>query len=294
MPPAIEAAERTLAWWNERLPGWADDSAPCAGLDTSFLAHVGAGGELEYAKGGLRVLSPRGEILEDALTPADCLQRIVERPVPWSYAKLCAWRGVRGQPCTYQVGPLARLNAAATCGTPRADRALSEWRRHGGGIVRAPLHFHGARLVEILSALERIAELLTSAEILSRDVLASEGVLRREAVGACEAPRGVLFHRYRVDQHGIVTSVDIVAPTGQNARAMNAAVRHVARQTVRGDRLTAAVRNRVAAALRAFDPCLSCATHTFDGPGILLLLVDAGGEVLDEWPPVGTRDANHS
>jgi NAD-reducing hydrogenase large subunit len=281
VPAAIDAAERSLAWWSERLPSWSDE-VRVRGRERAFLAHRSPAGVLEHAGGTLRMATRTGALLDDEIPPAECMRRIHEQAVPWSHAKLCAWQSPGGRR-GYEVGPLARLAIADRCGTPRADRALREFRRLAGD---APFHAHGARLVEILFALEHIAELLDDPRIVEPEVLAlADRVVREEGVGACEAPRGALFHRYRVDEDGLVTGAALVAPTGQNARAMNGAVRDAVRRAMAGGYITTPSRNRIAAAVRSFDPCLSCATHSVEGSGVELQLVGSRGELLDVWPP---------
>jgi NAD-reducing hydrogenase large subunit len=113
-------------------------------------------------------------------------------------------------------------------------------------------------------------------------VLAPPGEPRAEGVGACEAPRGTLFHHYRVDRDGLVTWANLVVATGQNGLAMNRAVRQIAGRWLSGARITPSLLNRVEAGIRAFDPCLSCSTHAFGGRVVALRLVGPAGRVLDE------------
>jgi NAD-reducing hydrogenase large subunit len=100
-------------------------------------------------------------------------------------------------------------------------------------------------------------------------------------VGACEAPRGTLFHHYRIDEGGLVTWANLLVASGQNAAAMDRAVRQVAARWVDGPRIGEALRQRVSAAIRAFDPCLSCATHAVGDAFSELRLVGPSGELLD-------------
>ena len=162
----------------------------------------------------------------------------------------------------YRVGPLARLNVCSSMGTPLADAELIEFRQHGvGGIVQASFLYHHARLVEILTAVERLEELLDDPELSSNRLRAEAGINSLEGVGVSEAPRGTLFHHYRVDENGLLRKVNLIIATGQNALAMNAAVTQIARHYVKGRNIPEGVLNRVEAGIRAFDPCLSCSTH---------------------------------
>jgi NAD-reducing hydrogenase large subunit len=245
---------------------------------------VGAAGELDPCEGRLRVCSARGETVADGVDPARYAELISERAEPWTYARLAHWRALGAEAGAYRVGPLARLNLVRRCGTPRADAALERFRALAPGPVRSTFHAHAARLVEIVFALERIGELLADPDLLSPEVLAPAGEARAEGVGACEAPRGTLFHHYEVTADGVVTRVNLVVATGQNQLAMNRTVRRIAERWLAGGRVTDGLLDRVEAGIRAFDPCLSCAAHADGTPRIALRLVGPRGELLDEAP----------
>ncbi|MFL5303269.1 MAG: nickel-dependent hydrogenase large subunit, partial [Anaeromyxobacteraceae bacterium] len=183
---------------------------------------------------------------------------------------------------SYRVGPLARLNVATRCGTPIADAELAEFRQLGRGAVLSSFHYHYARLVEIVHGIEKIEQLLLDPAILSDDVLAVARRNRFEGVGACEAPRGTLFHHYKVKEGGIVTAVNLLIATGQNNLAMNRAVAQIARHFVVGRQLAEGMLNRVEAGIRAFDPCLSCSTHALGRMPLHVELRGPGGELYDE------------
>jgi NAD-reducing hydrogenase large subunit len=104
---------------------------------------------------------------------------------------------------------------------------------------------------------------------------------RRRGVGSVEAPRGTVFHDYEVDRDGVLTRVDLLVATGQNALAMNAAVTRIARTFVSARRLEQGALNRVEAGVRAFDPCLSCATHAAGRMPLRLELRGPDGALLD-------------
>ena len=97
-----------------------------------------------------------------------------------------------------------------------------------------------------------------------------------------EAPRGTLLHHYRVDGDGIVQWANLVIATGHNNLAMNRGVAQVARHYVKADRLTEPMLNRVEAAIRCYDPCLSCSTHAIGQMPLHLRLLAPDGSVLDE------------
>jgi NAD-reducing hydrogenase large subunit len=130
--------------------------------------------------------------------------------------------------------------------------------------------------------MERIGLTLDDPALLGKHIQAHAGVNRLEAVGAGEAPRGTLFHHYRVDEDGKVQFVNLLIATGQNNRAMNRTVAQIAQRYIRGPKIPEGMLNRVEAGIRAFDPCLSCSTHAVGAMPIHLRLVGPDGELLDQ------------
>ena len=103
----------------------------------------------------------------------------------------------------YRVGPLARVNNCDLISTPLAEAARKRFREFGnGGFVQDTLAYHWARMIEALHCAESINELLHDPEIIGSDLVADLGEKRREGIGVIEAPRGTLFHHYRIDDDG--------------------------------------------------------------------------------------------
>jgi NAD-reducing hydrogenase large subunit len=96
-----------------------------------------------------------------------------------------------------------------------------------------------------------------------------------------EAPRGTLFHDYGTDENGQLTRVNLIVATGNNNWAMQTASDLVAKAFVDGTKLTEGMLNRVEAAIRCYDPCLSCATHAIGKMPLEVTLMAADGTVLD-------------
>jgi NAD-reducing hydrogenase large subunit len=218
----------------------------------------------------------------DQVRPEDYATCIGEAAVGDSYLKAPYYRP-RGYPeGIYRVGPLARLNAADRCGTPEADVELSEYRQRLGRVVQSAFHFHYARLIESVYALERMEQLLGDPAVLSTKVRATAGVNNLEGVGVIEAPRGLLIHHYKVDEGGAIVWANLVVATGHNNLAIGRGVEQVARRFVDGRRLQEGMLNRVSALVRAYDPCLSCSTHAMGGVALQIQLLDLEGALLDE------------
>ena len=104
----------------------------------------------------------------------------------------------------------------------------------------------------------------------------------RLAVGVSEAPRGTLFHHYKVDENGLIQKVNLIIATGQNNLAMNRTVAQIARHYIRGREIPESMLNRVEAGIRCFDPCLSCSTHAAGKMALHIELRAADGEVVAE------------
>jgi NAD-reducing hydrogenase large subunit len=180
------------------------------------------------------------------------------------------------------VGPLARLNVASHCGTPRADQEMAEFHELQRTAVLSSFHNHFARLIEAMYCVERLEQLLTDPEILSKHVRSFARPNCMEGVGACEAPRGTLFHHYKINEQGLITWANLVIATGHNNLAMNRSILQVAKHFVVAERLTTGMLNRVEAVIRAYDPCLSCSTHAAGEMALQVQLIGPQGEVLDE------------
>ncbi len=200
--------------------------------------------------------------------------------MPHSFLKAPYFKPLGFPEGTYRVGPLARLNVAARCGTPAADVEFEEYHQRFGGTVQSSFHFHYARLIEIIYSLERMEALLNDPDILGRHVRAHAGVNALEGVGMAEAPRGVLTHHYKVNEDGAIVWANLIIATGHNNLSIGRSINQVSRHFVDGKKMREGMLNRVSAVLRAYDPCLSCSTHAENPYAVRIELVDADGSVL--------------
>jgi NAD-reducing hydrogenase large subunit len=254
-----------------------------------FMGLVGPDDRWEHYGGHLCLIdsqgAPVGEALpSDGLTPTQLGNLLAEAVEPWTYLKFPYVRSLGPEAGSYRVGPLARLNLCERIGTPAADRELLELRQRGGRVVTSSFLYHLARLIEILAALEATEALLDDPALADTRVRAHAGVNAREAVGVSEAPRGTLFHHYRVDADGLIEAVNLIIATGQNNRAMNRTVSQIARHCISPGvaEISEGLLNRVEAGIRCFDPCLSCSTHAAGQMPLRLQLLAADGSLLDE------------
>jgi NAD-reducing hydrogenase large subunit len=135
-------------------------------------------------------------------------------------------------------------------------------------------------MIEMLHAAETIKDLLHDDDVEGRDLMAT-GERAERGVGVIEAPRGTLIHHYRVDENDLVVRANLIVSTTHNNEAMNVAVREVARRYIDGRLLTERLLNNIEVAIRAFDPCLSCATHALGQMPLEVTLIDSEGDVAD-------------
>jgi NAD-reducing hydrogenase large subunit len=200
---------------------------------------------------------------------------------PYTYVKPAFFRALGYPGGMYRVGPLARLNVAKSTGTPKADKELKEFRALGrSGIVSRSFHYHYARLIEMVHCIERLEELLQDPDLLNTRVRSHAQPNHHEAVGCCEAPRGILWHHYKVDDDGRVLSANLLIATQQNNAAMQLAVKQTAQRFVDPANLSEGMLNRVEAAIRCYDPCLSCSTHALGQMAMSVEVRGPGGELL--------------
>ena len=282
----LEPVDEMLGYVQEAIQivvDWAmanmDTVQQFASFDTGYMGLVNEQGGLELYDGPIRLVDKDGNRLEE-FAVAHYLDYIAERVEEWSYLKFPYYKKLGWPDGTYRVGPLGRLNVADRVETPLAQEEFLRFRSLGAP-ARQSLLYHYARLIEDLYAVERTRELLEDPEILSDDLEASGGELREEGIGVLEAPRGTLIHHYRVDETGMLTGVNLIVSTGHNNWAMSQAVDSVAKAYVDGNNLAEGMLNRVEAAIRCYDPCLSCSTHALGQMPLSVELIAPDGTILD-------------
>ncbi|WP_291993402.1 Ni/Fe hydrogenase subunit alpha [Candidatus Accumulibacter sp. ACC003] len=244
---------------------------------SNILSLVGTDGALDFYDGHLRARDADGQILVDGFPIENYQQLIREEVKAWSYMKFPFLAALGPQHGWYKVGPLARVQNCDRIPTPLAEGERREFIDHGQGkLIHAPLAYHWARMIEMLHAAETIEELLHDDD-LSGSALTSSGARQRRGVGVIEAPRGTLIHDYQVDDDDLVSSCNLIVSTTHNNQPMNEAIRRVAQRYLNGRQLTEGLLNHIEVAIRAFDPCLSCATHALGKMPLQVELRDAAG-----------------
>jgi NAD-reducing hydrogenase large subunit len=265
-----------------------------ATIRSNYLGLTRTDGALELYHGGLRAKNDRGETIFDHVDYCRYNDYLHEEVRSWSYMKFPYLLSLGKEKGWYRVGPLARVNNCDYIDTPLAEAARLEFKAHSGeAMVHSTLAFHWARMIEVLHCAERIRELLNDPEIMSYDLVA-RGEKRYEGIGVIEAPRGTLFHHYRVNEDDLVTKVNLIVSTTSNNMAMNESVRQVAAEYLSGQELTEPLLNNLEVAIRAYDPCLSCATHAVGKMPLQLELIDAEGKLIDKLVRHGDGKFEHN
>ena len=182
----------------------------------------------------------------------------------------------------YRVNTLARMNVVDKINTPLAQAELVAFRETFGRPAQATLLYHWARLIELLYSAERTMELLNDPEITSTNTRLAVTPHAARGIGCVEAPRGTLIHDYTTDERGLVTAANLIVATCQNNAPINMSVKQAAKLLIKDGKYDQGILNTVEMTIRAYDPCLSCASHDLDGRlGCHVTIVNAQGDVLD-------------
>ena len=267
------------------MKGWAEanreDIEKFAVFPTGYFGLVTPEDGLELYQGKIRLLGSDGTQLEK-FDIHQYLDMIAEHVENWSYLKFPYYKKLGYPQGVYRVGPLGRLNIATHIDTPLADAELKLFKAlHPNHPVENTLYYHYARLIEALFAAERVQVLLNDPDILSHEILNTKREYKGEGIGVIEAPRGTLIHHYKANAMGQLEKVNLIVSTGHNNWAMCEAVDSVAKTYItNGNEIREGLLNRVEAAIRAYDPCLSCSTHAVGQMPMVVEVVDAQGALV--------------
>ncbi|XHH08769.1 MAG: Ni/Fe hydrogenase subunit alpha [Candidatus Bathyarchaeia archaeon] len=282
LPEALGIAQNTLAMYKKMLEGFDEEVENFGNFPSYYMGLVTSEGGLEHYDGKLRIMDKDGNVAAECVDPLRYREFIGEAVEPYTFMKFPYFKAIGYPDGAYRVGPLARLNVVSHCGTPLADVEFKEFKKLGkNGVVQSTFQYHYARLIETLFCVETANKLLEDPEILSEHVASRAMVNDYEGVGVAEAPRGTLIHHYKVDPQGRILWNNMVIATEHNNIAYNMAVTQVAKKYVKAQHLQEGMLNRVEAVIRAFDPCLSCATHAVGQMALDVKLFDANGNLLD-------------
>jgi F420-non-reducing hydrogenase large subunit len=284
---ALELAKFSIAFAKENIfPKYLDAVKTIGTITSGFLGTVANDGALDLYDGKLRMMYADGAYEE--FLPSDYADFIGEHVEPWTYLKFPYAKKKGGfalednAPTLYRVNSLARINVCDHISTPLAQKELEEFRKNFGRPAQLTLLYHWARLIELLYNAEMAVQLLNDPEITGRETRLKVTPRAARGVGVVEAPRGTLIHDYTTDADGILTHVNLLVATCQNNSAINLSVKQAAKTLIKGGKYDQGTLNMVEMAIRAYDPCLSCATHRLDGTlPVKVDIVGADGKVIE-------------
>lgn len=231
---------------SERLGTWGDD-APAA-----YLTAI-AGYRPSFYGTQLHILHPDGSVCTN-FEPREFRDYLEYAETETSYAGQTSFMGQ-----VIRANSLARINMMATMGTPLADGYLERFREAFGQPAHAILLYDLARGIELVYAIERALELL-SQPLDYEDTDVPYTPRDGEGYGLVEAPRGPLIHHYRVE-NGRMAHAEFIIPTVHNVLAIERALRVAANRYITPERINLELERAVGRVVRAFDPCIACATH---------------------------------
>ena len=285
----LEFAKFSMAFAKESIfPKYLDTVKSLGVINTGFLGTVTDDGTLNLYDGKLRLMKPDGSYEDFAYEQyADYISEKIE---DWTYMKFPyakSWgdgfsMDVDDPKGIYRVNSLARINVADRMATPLAQKEFEEFREAFGRPAQLTLLYHWARLIELLYSAEHVVELLNDPDITSRETRTAVTPRAASGIGCVEAPRGTLFHDYETDDKGMITNLNLIVATTQNNAPINMSVNQAAKALIKNGNYDQGILNRVEMAIRAYDPCLSCSTHTLDGQiAVQVDILDTKGNLKD-------------
>jgi F420-non-reducing hydrogenase large subunit len=281
----LELAKFAMSFAKQNLfPKYLEAVKTLGVIETGFLGTVDAKGALNCYDGTLRLMKRDGSFVDFPYDKYE--EQIGEKVLDWSYLKFPfakAWgegfsMDLASPKGIYRTNTLARVNVADRMATPLAQAELEEFRKAFGRPAQLTLLYHWARLIELLYNAENTVRLLADPEITSRNTRVPVTPRAARGIAHTEAPRGTLIHEYETDADGMVTDVNLIVGTTHNNAPINMSVKQAATALIRGGKVDQGLLNKVEMAIRAYDPCLSCATHRFDGTlAVRVSLLDPSG-----------------
>lgn len=260
-------------------------------VETHFGALTKNGGDISFYDGNVKIIDPSGNLVNE-FAPEDYLNYIEEKVQPWSYMKFPYLKQIGYPDGNYRVGPMARLNVIDNIPTEKAAELFAEYKENFG-LAQNPLLYHYARLIELMYSAERAVQLLEDDGITGTDIRqpiteqlmtkaeAKESSETRRGVGMIEATRGMLIHDFETDAAGFINRANLIVSTGQNNLAIDIGVRETAKKLIHGEEVSEGLKNQLEMIIRAYDVCLSCATHAIDGSSPLEVdIYDSEGKLL--------------
>lgn len=284
----LDLAKFSIAFAKEKVfPQYLETVKTLGVITTGFLGTVTDKGALDLYHGKLRLMATDGSFEEFPVEKYT--DYIAEHIEPWSYLKFPyakKWGDfsmeLDNPVGIYRTNTLARINVCDFIDTPLAQAELEEFRKQFGRPAQLTLLYHWARLIELLYNAENVIRLLDDPEITNPETRVKVTPRAARGIGSVEAPRGTLIHDYETDANGMVTNVNLIVGTTHNNAPINMSVTQAAKALIHEGKYDQGILNQVEMSIRAYDPCLSCATHRLDGKlAVKVDIVGPDGALLD-------------
>jgi coenzyme F420-reducing hydrogenase alpha subunit len=230
----------------ERLGTWGDNTP------SYYIAAIGDR-QHDYYSDLIHVQNPDGVIC-DSFPARDFRDFLTIQETDYSYAGSTSYKGQ-----VIRANSLARVNIGKQASTARAAQYLSHFQETFGQPAHAIMLFDLARGIELVYGLERALVILEE-PLDDEDTDIGYTPCDGDGYGLVEAPRGPLIHHYHIEK-GLVTKAQFIIPTMHNIRAIEQALRSAAERYIDSDRVDMELERAVGRVVRAFDPCIACATH---------------------------------
>jgi F420-non-reducing hydrogenase large subunit len=270
------------------FPKYMDTIKTLGVIKTGFLGTVTKDGTLDLYDGMLRMMQSDGTYEDFSCDKyTDYISEHIE---PWTYLKFPYMKkagklsmDLDNPVGVYRTNTLARMNVCDRIRTPLAQKEFEEFRSTFGRPAQFTLAYNWARLIELLYNAEYAVQLLKDPDITSKDIRVPVKPRAARGIACIEAPRGTLIHDYETDADGMVTNCNLIVGTTHNNAPINMSVKQAAMSTIKGGKYDQGLLNMVEMAIRAYDPCLSCATHQLDGRlPVKITILNPEGETVGE------------
>lgn len=256
-------------------------------LNTYYMGLIDDKGQLNFYDGKLEVMDPEGKDFA-TFPPSEYLDHISEKTQPWSYSKFpylknVGWKGFKDgkESGVYRVNSLARLNITDGMPTEKAQKAYEEFTDALGHPAHATIAYNWARIIETIYCSERMLELLQDPSLVEGNAVNRQGNFTGEGIGVVEAPRGTLIHHYEANKEGSITNANLIIPTTMNNASISMDIEKAASKLIHNGDVSEGILNQIEMAYRAYDPCLSCSSHSLPGKAPLeVILRREDGEII--------------
>jgi len=231
-----------------------------AGDYKTYYMALTNGDAMEFYDGEVCVINPDGGI-SSRFAAQDYMEHVEEKRYEWTYAKFAYLKALGLPKGIVQVGPTARMNVNKRVSTELANEELKEFKRKFGDPAHATLLFDYARLIDLMYACERARELLEDERLKRTDTRVKIKPKGGRAISVVEAPRGTLAHEYVLSERGRLKDMKLIIPTQVNNAAINLNVKDAAAEFIQSGEVKPGLLNRIEMVIRAYDPCIKCATR---------------------------------